>query len=134
MPFLGDKAQRLQLVAAQIAKQSNGFKRGHQRALYQFQHVNGTFFVAVLCERRWNQWRQCQSKLQMIKIGVVKPRNAKNGRLDVNGNLLTKSYKNVTLQHSGSSTFLQRGSPPPPPWRLLPGFFLKPLDASRSFF
>jgi len=37
MPFLGDKAQRLQFVAAQIAKQSNGFKRGHQRTLYQFQ-------------------------------------------------------------------------------------------------
>ena len=25
---------------------------------------------------------------------------------------------------SGSSTFLQRGSPPPPPWRLPPEFFL----------
>jgi hypothetical protein len=36
MPFLGDNPQRLQFVAAQIAKQSNGFKRGHQRALYQF--------------------------------------------------------------------------------------------------
>jgi hypothetical protein len=33
MQFLGDKTQRLQLVAAQIAKQGNGFKRGHQRAL-----------------------------------------------------------------------------------------------------
>ena len=36
MPFLGDQAQRLQFVAAQIAKQGNGFQRGHQCALYQF--------------------------------------------------------------------------------------------------
>jgi hypothetical protein len=43
MPFLGDKAQRLQLVAAQIAKQSNGFKRSHQRTLYQFQQVIALF-------------------------------------------------------------------------------------------
>jgi hypothetical protein len=71
MPFLGDKAQGLQFVAAQIAKQSNGFKRGHQRTLYQFRHVIAHFFVAALCKRRWNQWRpplQCKSKLQMVKI------------------------------------------------------------------
>jgi hypothetical protein len=43
MPFLGDKAQRLLFVAAQIAKQINGFKRGHQRALYQFRHVIAHF-------------------------------------------------------------------------------------------
>jgi hypothetical protein len=43
MPFLGDKAQRLQFVAAQIAKQSNGFKHGHRRALYQFRHVIAHF-------------------------------------------------------------------------------------------
>jgi hypothetical protein len=69
----------------------------------------------------------------MVKIGVVKPRNAKNDGLDVNENLLTKSFKNGRMEYSGSSTFLQRGSPPPPPWRLLPGFFM-PLDASQSFF
>ena len=33
MPFLGDKAQRLQFIAAQIAKQSNGFKRDHDDTL-----------------------------------------------------------------------------------------------------
>jgi hypothetical protein len=43
MPFLGDRAQRLQFVAAQIAKQINGFKRGHQRTLYQFQQVIAHF-------------------------------------------------------------------------------------------
>jgi hypothetical protein len=43
MPFLGDKTQRLQFVAAQIAKQSNGFKCGHQRTLYQFQPVIAHF-------------------------------------------------------------------------------------------
>ena len=59
----------------------------------------------------------------MIKIGVAKPRYAKNDNLEVNENLLTKSCKNVILKHSGSSTFLQRGSPPPPPWRLLPELF-----------
>ena len=37
---------------------------------------------------------------------------------------LTNRCETVTLFHSGSSTFLQRGSPPPPPWRLLPGFCL----------
>jgi hypothetical protein len=45
--------------------------------------------------------------------------------------------------HSGSSTFLQRGSPPPPPWRLLPGFYNRSilpklsqpkLDAAGIFF
>jgi hypothetical protein len=66
MPFLGNKAQRLQFVAAQIAKQSNGFKRGHRRTLYQFQLIsvsacNCIFFVAALCERRWNQWRRSQT-------------------------------------------------------------------------
>jgi hypothetical protein len=35
---------------------------------------------------------------------------------------LTNRCSVVTLGYSGSSTFLQRGSPPPPPWRLLPGF------------
>ena len=30
MPFLGDKPQGLQFIAAQIAKQSNGFKRNHE--------------------------------------------------------------------------------------------------------
>src|SRR5467141_854543 len=34
--------------------------------------------------------------------------------------LLTNPGKIIKLNHSGSSTFLQRGSPPPPPWRLLP--------------
>jgi len=29
-----------------------------------------------------------------------------------------------TVFDSGGSTFLQRGSPPPPPWRLLPESFL----------
>jgi hypothetical protein len=37
---------------------------------------------------------------------------------------LTNRRRIVTLPYSGSSTFLQRGSPPPPPWRLLPGYFL----------
>ena len=34
---------------------------------------------------------------------------------------LTKGRADLTSSYSGGSTFLQRGSPPPPPWRLLPG-------------
>jgi hypothetical protein len=45
---------------------------------------------------------------------------------DFTASRLTKRHQNVTFDHSGSSTFLQRGSPPPPPWRLLPGFFHGP--------
>ena len=34
---------------------------------------------------------------------------------------------------SGSGTFLQRGSPPPPPWRLLPeSFFFIKLPTNRK--
>ena len=36
---------------------------------------------------------------------------------------LTKTVGNIEFHCSGSSTFLQRGSPPPPPWRLLPEYF-----------
>ena len=43
MPFPGDKPQCLQLVAAQIAEQSYGFKRGHQRALYRFRRAIAHF-------------------------------------------------------------------------------------------
>src|SRR5882724_7238902 len=49
--------------------------------------------------------------------------------------LLTKEQRGLQLLYPGSSTFLQRGSPPPPPWRLLPGFssdFLH-LDADAGF-
>ena len=58
--------------------------------------------------------------------------------LPMTDNLLTKVLPDVVWQYSGSSTFLQRGSPPPPPWRLLPGYFLlqisQPnLDAARLF-
>ena len=70
MPFLGDKAQRLQFVAAQIAKQSNGFKRGHRRALYQFQHVIAHFlqrcFVSAggingaVADRRYSAKANCK--------------------------------------------------------------------------
>ena len=69
------------------------------------------------------------------------------GREKRSAGQLTKGFGNVTFLHSGSSTFLQRGSPPPPPWRLLPGFFIlltavqaelkdfKPsLDAKGNFF
>jgi hypothetical protein len=70
----------------------------------------------------------------MRKFGFVKPRNAKKNSLGVNDNLLTRGRKKLKVEHLGGSTFLQRGSPPPPPWRLLPGFLLKPLDASRSIF
>ena len=35
---------------------------------------------------------------------------------------LTKGGADLTSSYSGSSTFLQRGSPPPPPWRLLPEY------------
>ena len=45
--------------------------------------------------------------------------------------------RNLTADFdSGDSTFLQRGSPPPPPWRLLPESFLFdgfPVDAERRF-
>jgi hypothetical protein len=58
--------------------------------------------------------------------------------LPMTDNLLTKVLPDVVWHYSGSSTFLQRGSPPPPPWRLLPGYFLlqisQPnLDAARLF-
>jgi hypothetical protein len=33
---------------------------------------------------------------------------------------------------SGSGTFLQRGSPPPPPWRLLPELFFLRLDVDEA--
>ena len=33
---------------------------------------------------------------------------------------------------SGSGTFLQRGSPPPPPWRLLPGFNYRDVRRKNS--
>src|SRR5579862_8756742 len=36
---------------------------------------------------------------------------------------LTKIGVDIQFHCSGSSTFLQRGSPPPPPWRLLPEYF-----------
>ncbi len=38
--------------------------------------------------------------------------------------LLTNPVPVLHFFCSGSSTFLQRGSPPPPPWRLLPEPFL----------
>ena len=38
--------------------------------------------------------------------------------------LLTNPASVLHFFCSGSSTFLQRGSPPPPPWRLLPEPFL----------
>src|SRR5271169_109179 len=46
---------------------------------------------------------------------------------------LTGWPEKINLVCSGGSTFLQRGSPPPPPWRLLPEFFFLRLDAGRSF-
>ncbi len=48
--------------------------------------------------------------------------------------VLTKMGDSLCLLCSGSSTFLQRGSPPPPPWRLLPEcFFLYGLTPAGCF-
>jgi len=48
--------------------------------------------------------------------------------------VLTKIVVDIEFQCSGSSTFLQRGSPPPPPWRLLPEYFIcVQLDAREVF-
>src|ERR1700746_3856620 len=44
-------------------------------------------------------------------------------------NYLTIPFRNLHLLCSGSSTFLQRGSPPPPPWRLLPESLSKKFHA-----
>ena len=47
-------------------------------------------------------------------------------------------HRNLKMSFdSGDSTFLQRGSPPPPPWRLLPeSFFISTrlaVDEERRF-
>src|SRR6266550_818727 len=47
--------------------------------------------------------------------------------------LLTNGAVLLRFPYSGSSTFLQRGSPPPPPWRLLPEYFRLRLDGREVF-
>jgi len=76
---------------------------------------------------RTKRGSRCKSQVHCKKkTDGVKPRDEKMGEKwavwIVNNNLLTNSCGKMMLKHSGSSTFLQRGSPPPPPWRLLPEF------------
>ena len=42
--------------------------------------------------------------------------------------LLCQIVQTPTIFDSGDRTFLQRGSPPPPPWRLLPGSLFLSID------
>ena len=55
-------------------------------------------------------------------LGIIEKPNA-SLLLTLAVGVLTKMAGNIEFDCSGSSTFLQRGSPPPPPWRLLPEYF-----------
>ena len=46
---------------------------------------------------------------------------------------LTNLPSDLSLSCSGGSTFLQRGSPPPPPWRLLPEYMMFSLTRGGDF-
>jgi hypothetical protein len=92
VPFLRDEPQRLEFGAVQTAEERDRFEGDHKPTLPQNSRAS--------------------SPDAAIKSGVYEDSIS----------LLTNRRKIVTFPYSGSSTFLQRGSPPPPPWRLLPGF------------
>lgn len=47
-----------------------------------------------------------------------------NNQVFLLSSYVDNSWRGLSFSNdSGSGTFLQRGSPPPPPWRLLPGSF-----------
>src|SRR5260221_13130600 len=74
-----------------------------------------------------NRWSDSNATMDGL-YGKNRRRKAKRFAVrrqipSVNDNCVDKKLrKRHIVSYSGSSTFLQRGSPPPPPWGLLPGF------------